>query len=74
MLSLESSFWFSESVMEGSYLRGPQPLYQWDQVKRGILGFQAFHADLQTLPFCKRSSRAENEIQGALGELRKEKL
>lgn len=41
---------------DGSYLRGPQPLYQRDQVKRGILGFQAFHPDFQTLPLCQRSS------------------
>lgn len=43
--------------MEASYLRGPQPLYQRDQVKRGILGFQAFHPNLQTLPLCNKNSR-----------------
>lgn len=74
LLSLSSSCWFSEFGAEGSYLGGPQPLYQRDEVKWGIFGFQAFHADLQTLPFCKRSSRAENETQGTRGKRRKGKL
>lgn len=55
----------------GSYLRGPQPLYQRDQVKRGILGFQAFHPDFQTLPLCQRSSRQSVRFRPHQGDLGK---
>lgn len=64
--------------MEASYLRGPQPLYQRHQVKRGILGFQAFHPNLQALPLCNKSSgqrlgsRAHQRVLGKkqyLGDL-----
>lgn len=53
---------------EVSYLRGPQPLDQRDQVKRGILGFQAFHPDFQTLPLCQRSSRQSVKFRPHQGE------
>lgn len=44
---------------DGNLLRSPQPLYQGDQVKWGILGFQAFHPDLQTLPLFDVDSRQD---------------
>lgn len=62
---------------EGSYLRGPQPLYQRDQVKWGVLGFQAFHPDFQTLPLCQRSSRHRVRFrlqQGNLGKGRSQRM
>lgn len=52
-LTASSSSWSSERMKLESYLWGPQPLNEGHQVKRGILGLQAFHAHFQTLSLCK---------------------
>ena len=58
-------------MIGGSYLRGPQPLYQRDQVKWGILGFQAFHPDLQTFALCKRNGRQKMRFRAHWGKWEK---
>jgi hypothetical protein len=57
----------SGSVIQGLYLRRPQPLYQGNQVKWGVLGLEALHPDFQALPLCGWGKRRENECVVGVG-------